>query len=155
MDKKNVPVNNLCGWPLYFKRATGQGDVEIPARVKGFQMLSFDEVLAQIQIGNPIFVGTDGMGGHARVEIIDDEQRKELFGFSDDGTSAPAVLNEESVRDLLAIRSKAKFDDRLNELVKTSAEKKMLVEIAFSVGGENAETWKVDKLRALADTANL
>ena len=27
MSTNNVLVNNLCSWPLYFKRAVGAGDV--------------------------------------------------------------------------------------------------------------------------------
>lgn len=151
MTTNKVLVNNLCAWPLYFNRAEGQGSVEIPANAKNFPLLSYDEVLAQIQLGNRMFIGTDGLGGHARIQIVNEEQRKELFGV-DDSTGNQTVLNTETVKELLAIRGKAKFNEKLNELVQTNAEKRMLVQLAFEAGAENAESWKVDTLRALADT---
>ena len=77
----NVLVNNLCAWPLSFWRKAGQGDVEIPANAKNWPLLSFEEVQAQIQTGNRMFTGTDGMGNHARIQIVNDEQRKQLFGL--------------------------------------------------------------------------
>ncbi len=40
-------------------------------------------------------------------------------------------------------------------MVKTNAEKKMLVELAFEAGADEAESWKVDALRKLAETAGL
>lgn len=151
----NVLVNNLCSWPLNFRRIAGQGDIQIPGSAKNFPLLSFEEVMAQIQTGNVMFTGMDSMGGHARIQIVDDAQRKELFGLADVETSAPALLDEKSVKELLAIRQKAKFSEKLAEMVKTDAEKRMLVELAFKAGAENAESWKVDALRQLADTAKV
>lgn len=151
MATNNVLVNNLCAWPLYFNRATGQGTVTIPANAKKFPMLTFDEVLAQIQLGNVMFTGLDGLGNHARIQIVDDEQRKELFGTDGIEVEAPTQLDENAVKALLAIKSKAKFNDQLQKLVKTDAEKKMLVDLAFKAGAEDAESWKVDAVRELAE----
>ena len=150
----NVLINNLCKWPLYFKRATGQGDVEIPANAKNYPLLSYEEVQAQIQLGNIMFVGNDRMGNHARIQIVDEAQRKELFGLPPD-VPEPVIVNEETVKALLAIRGKEKFKETLENMVQTDAEKKMLVDIAFKVGAEEAVSWKVDALRALAETATL
>ena len=147
MKTNNVLVNNLCSWPLGFRRLAGQGDIAIPGKE--------EEVLAQIQTGNVMFTGTDGMGNHARIQIVDEAKRKELFGLGDAEVSTPILLNEESVKELLAIRSKAKFNEQLEAMVKTDAEKRMLVELAFSAGAEDAESWKVDALRKLAETAKV
>lgn len=149
----NVLVNNLCAWPLSFWRKAGQGDIEIPANARNYPLLSFDEVLAQIQTGNRMFTGTDGMGNHARIQIVDDEQRKQLFGMESVETDAPTLLDLDAVKALLAIRTKAKFNEQLQAMVTTTAEKKMLVELAKQAGADDAESWKVDALRALADTA--
>ena len=111
--------------------------------------------MAQIQTGNVMFTGTDSMGSHARIQIIDEAQRKELFGLGEAEVDPPVILNEESVKALLAIRQKAKFNEQLANMVKTDAEKRMLVDLAFQAGAENAETWKVDALRKLADTAKV
>lgn len=155
MTTNTVLVNNLCSWPLSFRRLAGQGDIEIPGNARNYPLLSFEEVMAQIQTGNVMFTGTDNMGNHARIQIIDEAKRKELFGLSEVETDPPALLNEESVKELLAIRQKGKFNERLAEMVKTDAEKKMLVDLAFKVGAEDSETWKVDALRKLAETAKV
>lgn len=151
----NVLVNNLCSWPLSFWRKAGQGDIEIPANAKNYPLLSFEEVLAQIQTGNKMFTGTDGMGNHARIQIVNDEQRKHLFGLESVETEDPTLLNLEAVKALLAIRTKAKFNEQLQAMVKTDAEKKMLVELAKQAGSDEAEAWKVDALRELADTSTV
>lgn len=155
MKTNNILVNNLCSWPLSFRRLAGQGDIEIPGNARNFPLLSEEEVLAQIQTGNVMFIGVDGMGNHARIQIVDDAKRNELFGLGDTETPTPALLNEDSVKELLAIRTKAKFNEQLAAMVKTDAEKRMLVELAFSAGAENAESWKVDALRKLAETAKI
>lgn len=106
MTTNTVLVNNLCSWPLSFRRLAGQGDIEIPGNARNYPLLSFEEVMAQIQTGNVMFTGTDNMGNHARIQIIDEAKRKELFGLSEVETDPPALLNEESVKELLAIRQK-------------------------------------------------
>ena len=151
----NVLVNNLCSWPLSFWRKAGQGEIEMPANAKNYPLLSFEEVLAQIQTGNKMFTGTDGMGNHARIQIVNDEQRKQLFGLESVETEDPTLLNLEAVKALLAIRTKAKFNEQLQAMVKTDAEKKMLVELAKQAGSDEAEAWKVDALRELADTSTV
>ena len=42
---------------------------------------------------------------------------------------------------------------QLKAMVTTDAEKKMLVELAQQAGSDDVEAWKVDALRALAETA--
>lgn len=155
MATNNVLVNNLCAWPLYFKRVIGVGDVSIPANARKFATLSFEEVQAQIQMGNVMFTGTDGMGSHARIQIIDDETRRELFSVGGTDADDPFVLDLAAVKALLAIKKKKEFNEQLQAMVKTDAEKKMLVELAQQAGSDEAESWKVDALRALADTATV
>lgn len=155
MASNNVLVNNLCGWPLYFKRIAGVGDITIPPNAKKFPLLSFEEVQAQIQVGNVLFTGTNGMGDHARIQIVDDEQRKQLFGIENVEVEAPSVLDLDAVKALLAMRSKAKFDERLKSIVQTDAEKRMLVELAEQAGASDSESWKMDAIRSLAETAKL
>ena len=120
------------------------------------QRFLFDEVQTQIQMGNVMFTGTDGMGSHARIQIIDDELRRQLFGIEGmDDLEDPFVLDLAAVKALLAIKKKEEFNKRLQAMVKTDAEKKMLVKLAQQAGSEDAESWKVDALRALADTATV
>lgn len=145
----NVKINNLCDWPLYFNRIMGVGSVEIPANVRNFALLSFEEVQAQIQTNNPFFVGTDRLGSHARLQIVDEQQRRELFGMEEE-MPQPELLDAGAVQELLKIRSKAKFAERLQSIVQTVAEKRMLLQLAEQAGSENVESWKVDMIRELA-----
>lgn len=155
MAKNDVRVNNLCDWPLYFSRIDGVGSVMIPRKAKNFALLSFDEVQSQIQVDNKMFTGEDGLGSHARIQIVDEAQRRELFGLDESVPLDPVQLDAEAVKGLLAINTKAKFQARLNELVKTNAEKKTLLALAEEVGSDSVAAWKVDALRELASTASL
>ena len=99
-----VAINNLCSWALYFKRENGVGDIRIPANAKNFSQLDVAEVQMQIQRGNPLFVG-DGrsnQGDHARLFIVDDQQRKELPGYGEESAQYAFALNEVLVQALRA-----------------------------------------------------
>lgn len=148
-----VLIDSLCSWPLYFRRSNGMGDVRIPANVKGFAVLDFAEVQAQIQLGNVFFIGdgTGNIGDHARLFICDEKQRKALLGYEDDGMADATVLNVETVKELLAIRGKEAFQKRLEALVTTSAEKRMVVRLAKEAGGDEVAAWKMEAINAIAD----
>lgn len=154
-DNPTVLIDNLCSWDLYFRRLAGNGigDIKIPRNAKNFQLLKYDEVLTQIQTGNIMFVGTDNTnpGSHARIKIVDDGLRKSLFGLPDETTEAPVVLDIDAVKSLLAIKTKAKFNAALAELVKTEAEKKMVLELATAAGGEDYEAWKLTAIENIAN----
>ena len=151
-----VLLNNLCAWPLYFRRANGMGDIRVPANAKNFSMVDVAEVQMQIQLNNPLFVGNgDGrQGDHARLYIVNDEQRRALLG-GDDAADDPTVLIAQSVKELLAINNKNKFQARLEELVKTDAEKRMVLAVAKESGGDDVAAWKMAAITALAETAAL
>lgn len=151
-----VLIDNLCSWPLYFRRLNGIGDIRIPAKVKGFAMLDVAEVQMQIQSGNRMFVGSDPLrpGDHARLYIQNEAQRKALFGL-DEAADDVLVVNAESVRELLAIRKKEEFNARLAALVKNDAEKKMIAQIAKENGGDDVAAWKMDAINKLAESVAL
>lgn len=151
---EKVLINNLCDWALYFRRLNGIGDIRIPAKVIGFAMLDVAEVQMQIQSGNKLFIGSDEAhpGDHARLFIVDEKQRKALLGYGEESEEEPLVLNVESVTKLLAIKKKDEFNRQLAELVKTDAEKKMVVQIAKEAGGDEVAAWKMDAINKLAET---
>jgi len=152
-----VLINNLCDWALYFRRLNGVGDIRVPARVKNFAMLDVAEVQMQIQSGNKLFIGNDEMrpGDHARLFIVDDKQRKELLGYGEETGDDALVLNAESVTKLLAVKKKEDFNRQLEELVKTDAEKKMVVQLAKEAGGDDVAAWKMEAINKLAETTVL
>lgn len=151
-----VLIDNLCNWPLYFRRLNGIGDIRIPAKVKGYAMLDVAEVQMQIQSGNRMFVGNDPTcpGSHARLYIADESQRKALFGI-EDTVGDVLVLNAETVKQLLAIKKKDEFNARLTALVTNDAEKKMIAEIAKENGGDDVAAWKMDAINKLAESVTL
>lgn len=152
-----VSLNNLCGWPLYFRRANGLGDVRVPANAKNFAAIDVAEVQMQIQLNNPLFTGTgEGrQGDHARLFIVDDEQRKALLGYDDGADDDATVLIAKNVKELLAINNKNKFQARLEELVKTDAEKKMVQQLAKESGGDEVAAWKIAAINEIAETATI
>lgn len=150
-----VMVNNLCAWPLYFRRANGVGDIRVPANAKSFSMLDIEEVRMQIQLGNKLFIGDDSLqpGDHVRLYIVDDAQRNELFGLTAEESKNTLVLNDESMKELLAISAKKAFNEHLKALVTTDAEKKMVAQLAKDVGGDEILSWKMDAISKIAETA--
>lgn len=152
-----VLIDNLCDWALYFKRLNGLGDVRIPAKVKGYAMLDVAEVQMQIQSGNKLFLGDDSIrpGDHARLYITNSDQRKMLLGYEDEEVNEPTVLNADTITKLLAIKTKKEFNEQLQALVKTDAEKKMIVQLAKEAGGDDVAAWKMDAINTLAETATL
>ena len=145
-----VLIDNLCSWPLYFRRSNGFGDVRVPANAKNFAALDLAEVQAQIQLGNTLFVG-DGNGDHARLFISDEQQRKALYGLDSIPGEDTTVLTQDAVKELLAIRGRDAFQKKLDTLVKTSAERKMLIQVAKEAGSDEVAAWKMELIRKAAE----
>lgn len=152
---EKVALNNLCSWPVYFKRANGVGDVRIPANAEKFSALDMEEVRMQIQLDNKLFTGTDSSipGSHARLFITDAAQRNELFGITCEDAKDVLVLTSDTIKEILNIRTKKEFNESLQALVTTDAEKKMVVELAKKVGGDDVAAWKMEAIYALAETS--
>ena len=75
-----VTVKNLAGWDVTFKRKhDGDGDILITK--EGKQRLSRNEIQAQVNGGNKLFVGV-GNGKHATIYIEDDVTRQ-WVGFEE------------------------------------------------------------------------
>lgn len=152
-----VLIDNLCNWPLYFRRLNGMGDIRIPALAKNYSALDVAEVQMQIQNRNKMFIGDDDsrMGDHARLYIVNDAQRKMLLGIPDESDDDAVVLTVDTIKKLFAIRKKDDFNTALANLVKTDAEKKMVVSLAKEAGGDEVAAWKMDAINALAKTVAL
>lgn len=141
-----IPINNLCNWALYFPRMDGQGDIKIPANAKNFSLLTFNELQMQIQARNTMIIGTDETGSHARIKIANNEHYKALFGEVTNLVEEQKLLTIDAVKQLLTITPKKAFVKEMESLVQTSAEKKMLVELAKEADAENVEAWKVTEI---------
>lgn len=126
LDKK-VEIKNLCSWDLYFRRIESHGVVKIPA--KGKVRLSIAEIQAQVFDNNPMFVGIDGKGSHARI-YIEDKDTRVLLGFEDESGSKQQVLDSDEVQRILELKTFNAFKNNIEKKVKTQAEKNFLVEEA-------------------------
>lgn len=138
-----VAIDSLVSWDLYFNRIDGRGDYKIPAGCRNYNLLTYGEILMQIQANNIMFVGDDGRGSHARIRIVDDEVRNTLFGVPQDEVT---LLTLDEVKSLLSIKTKKTFIEKLNKLVTTSAEMKMIARLAVEAGIANCEAWKVEAI---------
>lgn len=127
MDER-VPVKNLCDWDIYFNRIETIGSVKIPR--KGIMRLTRSEIQSQVYDRNIFFVGLDGKGSHAKV-YIEDKDTRVLVGFEDiEGKEKQQVLDAERIRQILEYKSMSTFKKKIEEEVKTHAEKATLVEAA-------------------------
>ena len=120
-----VEVRNLRAWKLSFIPRDGNAEqvtkgILIYPNQKTMYKLS--EVEDQVNNGNELFCGIDGLGGHASLQIVDPLVREYVFGEPTD----PIQLTVDAVNELLALESKVAFDKRLSELVVTNSEKRMI-----------------------------
>ena len=129
LDAK-VTVKNLAGWKVTFARLhDGVGDIVIAEN--GKQRLSRNEVQAQINSGNKLFVGTDGRGSHATI-YIDDAPTRELVGFDDDGEKQ-LVFTDDTVKKMFSMTD-SEFEVNLPKYIATRAEKYAFIEAIKRLG---------------------
>ncbi len=124
LDQK-VTVKNLAGWEVGFARIVDMGDVLIMP--EGSTRLSRNEIIAQVQNGNRLFVGIDGKGSHATLYIDDVITRKEVDFDSQDGKIKQIILTDSVVNDLFKM-SQTDFEKTLPDTVKTRAEKYAIIQ---------------------------
>lgn len=129
LDAK-ITVRNLAGWPVGFVRLhEGTGDVNIAPN--GKQRLSRNEVQAQVNNNNKLFVGKDGQGSHATV-YIDDAATRRLVGFEEEGRQQ-FIFTDETAKKLFQMNYAA-YESSLKEYVQTEAEKNALMEAIRRLG---------------------
>ena len=124
MDEK-ISVRNLCEWTVSFKRQDVVGDVLINANTT--MRLPRGEVISQVQSGNNLFSGTDGVGSHARIYIEDKATRVELDFEDEEGKKPQLIVDDNKIKELFAIKTKNAFEKAVKEAVVTNAEKAKLV----------------------------
>lgn len=119
-----VNVKNLSNWEVAFNRIQeGMGAVRIMPG--GSQRLTRGEIIAQVQNGNKLFAGIDGMGSHANIYIDDKATRVEL-GFEDDDREQQ-ILTLDSAKKLLVL-PQAKYESKFNETIVTRSEKHAIMD---------------------------
>ena len=84
------------------------------------------EVFTQVQSGNNLFTGTDGLGSHARIYIDDRDTRVELDFESEDGKRTQNVISDDKIKEIFAIKTKTAFEKAVKESIVTQAEKAVI-----------------------------
>lgn len=125
--EQKVTVRSIAGWTTGFaRRADGIGDVTIAPN--GSIRLSRNEIITQVQNGNKLLSGLDGLGSHATL-IIDDAPTRIECGFeNEDGTVKQLVFSEDAVIELFKIKSQTTFEKAFKELIHTRAEKYAVID---------------------------
>lgn len=123
MDDK-IQIKNLCEWKVGFRRLDGVGDIII--NPNGFVKVPRGEVYSQVQSGNNMFTGTDGLGSHARIYIDDTDTRVDLEFEDPENKRVQLVVDDNKIKELFAIKAKTAFEKAVRETVITNAEKARL-----------------------------
>lgn len=127
---KIVNVRNLAGWDVGFaRRHDGTGDIQITK--SSTQRLSRNEIVAQINNGNRLFIGVDGHGGHATLYIEDADTRR-YVGFDTDEHKQD-FFSKEMVKNLFAL-PQDEYEAQLKKSVVTRAEKYALKDAIEELG---------------------
>ena len=145
-----VFIENTRNWSVGFRAIESAKDIVIPASARKYAQLNVAEVMAQIQVGNVMFCGTNGIGDNAYLKILDDDVRKYVFSLDENDDHEPIILDEKSVKDLLDIKNKEEFKRRLSELVVTEGDKKMIVTVAKKVGIDDVAGYKRTEIEKIS-----
>lgn len=126
LDEK-VTVRSIAEWETGFvRKSDGVGDITIPP--KGSVRLSRNEIISQVQTGNKLLTGIDGMGSHATLIIEDEPTRIEVGFDSADGTRKQEVFSDELVNNLFRITKQDVFEKSFKKSIRTRAESFAIVE---------------------------
>lgn len=125
LDEK-VTVKNIAGWPVTFQRWDGLGDITITA--EGGMRLPRNEIISQVQNGNRLFTGVDGIGGHATLFIDDAPTRVEVGFDSEDGKVMQTVYRDAVVVELFKAKNLNAFESEMKDIIRTRAEKYAVIQ---------------------------
>lgn len=123
LDKK-VMVRSLAPWMTGAPRKTSSGDISIAPN--GSILLSREEIISQVQHGNRLFIGVDGIGGHATWYVEDAFTRNELSFDTEDNKQV--FLSRDMVKKMFSVRNMTSFESEIRKNVVTRAEKAFLIE---------------------------
>lgn len=120
LDAK-VTVRNIADWTVGFARRADGFNGDITISPKGSIRLSRNEIITQVQNGNKLFNGLDGVGSHATL-IIEDEATRIEVGFETEG-NPQKVFSDALIEKLFALESTESFQMQFKESIRTRAEK--------------------------------
>lgn len=127
LDEK-VTVRNIAGWNVGFSRVADGAIGEVSITKRGTARLTRNEIIAQVQNGNKLFLGIDDRGSHATLIIEDTPTRIEVDFENSDGTLKQNVFSNDVVKELFKITNQASFEQRMKDYIRTRAEKYAIIE---------------------------
>lgn len=125
-----VTLRSIADWNTGFSRKSdGVGDVMIAP--KGTVRLSRNEIISQVQSGNKLISGIDGLGNHATLIIEDEDTRKEV-GFENQ-----VVFSDDLVKKVFNIDKQEQFEEEFQKSFVTRAEKFAVMDAIGRLGINN------------------
>ena len=119
LDKK-VTVRSIAEWNTGFHRTDIDSDVTISP--KGTFRLPRNEIIAQCNNGNKLFLGIDGKGSHATLLIEDKPTRVEVGFESEDGSDKQLCFSDELVKEVFDIQDQTAFEAAFENAFKINSE---------------------------------
>ena len=137
-----VRINNCYGWDISFYSDVARRDIMIPGGAKGYALITLDMAEEEILKQNVFFVGTDGLGDHAGLQICDPDMYKYLFRTED----KTRHISKDALLEVLKLSGKQKFTDAVAELIATSSEARMCMYYMNDIDWSELLGWKYDVL---------
>lgn len=137
-----VKVNNVYGWDISFYSDVARRDITIPAFATGYSLLTVDQTEEELLKQNIFFVGIDGLGDHAGLQICDPDMYKYLFRTED----KTRHIGRNALLEVLKLSGKQKFTDAVAELIATSSEARMCMYYMNDIDWSELLGWKYDVL---------
>lgn len=137
-----VRINNCYGWDVSFYSDVARRDITIPAFATGYSLLTLDQTEEELLKQNVFFVGIDGLGDHAGLQICDPDMYKYLFRTED----KTHHISRDSLLEVLKLSGKPKFTEAVAELVCTSSEARMCLYFMTDIDWSEYLGWKYDVL---------
>ena len=114
----------------------------IPGGAKGYALITLDMAEEEILKQNRFFVGLDGLGDHAGLQICDPDMYKYLFRTED----KTRHIGRNALLEVLKLSGKQKFTDAVAELIATSSEARMCMYYMNDIDWSELLGWKYDVL---------
>lgn len=119
-----IAIKNICPWSIAFESLLKEHG-EMFAPFEESDRLTEEEIQYQIERGNIGFVGLDGFGSHAPLQLTDLDEYNRLFGC--EKSKLPEYFDESTFKKMIRMKDETKFKAALEKNVKTESEKRILI----------------------------
>lgn len=137
-----VRIDNCYTWDIAFHSDVARRDIMIPGGARGYALITLDMAEEEILKQNVFFVGADGLGDHAGLQICDPDMYKYLFRTED----KTRHISKDALLEVLKLSGKQKFTDAVAELIATSSEARMCMYYMNDIDWSELLGWKYDVL---------